>query len=64
MVKRRCRVNTLKVHRHNVAQLIPLDTPSPRVMPCIQDPLDVLGHPRHDDVEVWQRFVGDWATSS
>jgi hypothetical protein len=43
-------VNPLKVHRRNVAQLIPLDTPRPRVMPRIQDPLDVLGHPRHDDV--------------
>jgi hypothetical protein len=43
-------VDPLNVHRRHVAQLIRLDTPRPRVMPRIQDPLDVLGHPRHDDV--------------
>jgi hypothetical protein len=52
-------VDSLKGHRRNVAQLIPLDTPRSRVMPCIQDPLDVLGHPRHDDVGQQREGAGD-----
>jgi hypothetical protein len=44
------KVDPLKVHRRDVAQLIHRDTSRPRVMPRIQDPLDVLGHPRHHDV--------------
>jgi len=47
------------MHRRNVAQLIPLDTPRSRAMPRIQDPLDILGHPRHDDVGQQREGTGD-----
>lgn len=38
-------VDPLNVHRRHVAQQIHFDTPRPRVMPRVQDPLAVLGHP-------------------
>jgi hypothetical protein len=44
------KVDPLNVHRRHVAQQIHFDTPRPSVMPRIQDPLEVLGHPPHDDV--------------
>jgi hypothetical protein len=52
-------VDPLNVHWRNMAQLIPLNTPRSRVMPRIQDPLDILGHPRHDDVGQQREGAGD-----
>ena len=52
-------VDPRKVHGCNVAQHVCLDTPRSCVVPGVQDPLDAVSHPRHDDVSQQREGTGD-----
>jgi hypothetical protein len=52
-------VDPRKVHGCNVAQHVCLDTPRSCVVPGVQDPLDAVGHPRHNDVGQQREGTGD-----
>ena len=53
------KVDARKVHGPNVAQQVRIDTPHPGVVPRVQDPLDVVRHPRHHHVGQSRQRTGD-----